>query len=280
MAKSFYKGQRLGTRPPCLLCMGPGEGAREQLHLPYGVSVWLCGAHRSAGFQRRRAGRDFVASLWRAWEAGGCLTRARSRALDAHRARLLDVRGPRSRPGSYAWPELRREAERRFAAGEPPWRVAQELRERARGGTARPPSARTLRRWFQEGRWLGDSGSAGRAAPPSAPAPAGPARNGRGYGAVVAGACGGVVVAGAGAAGTSAGGAVVSGTAPGAVVSGAVSVVVSGAVVAGAPSDPARAAALGGVEEGDGAVGDDRLAGDQVGDRERGDGHGEGGGRR
>jgi hypothetical protein len=137
--------------------MGPGEGERAELHLPYGVSVWLCGAHRSAAFQARRAGRDFVASLWRAWAAAGCLTRARSRALDAHRARLLvdPHHTTRQRPGSYSWPGLRREAEARFAAGEPPGRVARELRERARGGAAVPPSRRTLRRWFQEGRWLG-----------------------------------------------------------------------------------------------------------------------------
>ena len=66
MARSFYKGQRLGKRPPCLLCMGPGEGERAELHLPHGVSVWLCEAHRSAEFLERRAGRDFTASLWRA----------------------------------------------------------------------------------------------------------------------------------------------------------------------------------------------------------------------
>src|SRR5215510_9884167 len=111
MTTSLYKGPALGSKPPCLICMGPGEGDRAQLHLPYGVSVWLCGAHRSAEFQRRRAGRDFVASLMRAWAGAGCFTRARGRALDAHRARLLGAGPARPRPGSYAWPELRREAE-------------------------------------------------------------------------------------------------------------------------------------------------------------------------
>ncbi|HSI30644.1 MAG TPA: hypothetical protein VK951_04875, partial [Miltoncostaeaceae bacterium] len=88
--------------------MGPGEGERGQLHLPGGVSVWLCAAHRSPEFLRRRAGRDLAASLMRAWEAAGCMTRRRGRALDAHRARLAEPPG-RARPGSYAWPELRRE---------------------------------------------------------------------------------------------------------------------------------------------------------------------------
>jgi hypothetical protein len=142
MPRSLYKGPSLGKHPPCLICMGPGEGERAKLHLPFGVSVWLCGAHRSAEFQARRAGRDFVFSLWRAWQAAGCLTAARSRALDAHRARLVGPRAPRARPGSYAWPELRRQAEARFAAGEPPRLVARELRERAGAGQARPPSPR------------------------------------------------------------------------------------------------------------------------------------------
>jgi hypothetical protein len=48
MARSLYKGPSLGKSPPCLICMGPGEGKRGQLHLPGGVSVWLCAAHRSA----------------------------------------------------------------------------------------------------------------------------------------------------------------------------------------------------------------------------------------
>ena len=114
----------------------------------------------------RRAGRDFVASLMRAWDAAGCLTAARSRALDLHRVRLAGP-PPRSRPGSYAWPELRREAERRFAAGETPGRVIAELRERAGAGPAVPPSRRTMTRWFREGRWLsGGGGGGGRGLPP------------------------------------------------------------------------------------------------------------------
>jgi hypothetical protein len=150
--ESLYKGERLGKRPPCLICMGPGQGERQLLHLPGGVSVWLCGAHRSPEFLRRRAGRDFVLSVMRAWRAAGCMTRGRERALDLHRARLL---GPhrRSRPGSYAWPDLRREAERRFASGEPPARVIRELRARVAEGPARAPSRRTMLRWLAEGRW-------------------------------------------------------------------------------------------------------------------------------
>jgi hypothetical protein len=130
------------------------------------VSVWLCAWHRSPAFLERRAGRDLVVSLMRAWEAAGCLTQARHRALDVHRARLG---GPpaRARPGSYAWPALRREAERRFAAGEPPARVIGELRGRVAGGAAKAPSRRTMARWFSEGRWL--EGGGHRPGPPAPP---------------------------------------------------------------------------------------------------------------
>jgi hypothetical protein len=157
VAKSLYKGERLGKRPPCLICMGPGEGERGLLHLPGGVSVWLCGAHRSAGFLTRRAGRDLCVSLMRAWEAAGCMTRARHRALDAHLARVA-VAPARGRPGSYAWPRLRRQAERRFAAGEAPARVIGELLGGLPRGPATAPSRRTMLRWFREGRWSAATG--------------------------------------------------------------------------------------------------------------------------
>lgn len=117
MATSFYKARGMGSRPPCAICMGPGEGPRAELHLPCGVRVWLCEAHRSAEFQARRAGRDLMVSLMNVWQAAGCLTRRRARALDVHRARLTAAPPERPRPGSYAWPALRREAEAAFAAG-------------------------------------------------------------------------------------------------------------------------------------------------------------------
>ena len=99
MPKSFYKGEPLGSRPPCAICMGRGEGERAQLLLPGGVSVWLCAAHRSQAFQRSRAGRDFHVTLSYVWQAAGCLTARRRRALEVHRQRLLrQARGPAPRP--------------------------------------------------------------------------------------------------------------------------------------------------------------------------------------
>ena len=156
MAKSFYKGERLGSQPPCAICMGRGEGERAELTLPGGVRVWLCAAHRSEGFQRRRAGRDFWVSLRAVWAAAGCLTARRERALRVHRERLLRQAtgpAPRARPGSYSWPELRREAEALWAGGASVRLVIDRLRQRASRGPARPPSRTTMYRWHGEARW-------------------------------------------------------------------------------------------------------------------------------
>jgi hypothetical protein len=155
MTKSLYNGSPLGGKPPCLICMGPGEGERAQLHLPFGVSVWLCAAHRSDEFQRRRAGRDLVVSLSGAWQASGVMTRRRQRALEAHLARLTTgERGrPSRRPGSYSWPGLRAEAEARWAAGASARVVIDELRARHSRARAIVPARATMYRWFREARW-------------------------------------------------------------------------------------------------------------------------------
>jgi hypothetical protein len=129
------------------------------------VRVFLCPAHRDPAFVSARSGRDLVVSLMHVWAAADCLTQRRHAALDAQlrRVQAAPGRSPR-RPGSYAWPSLRREAEARFGAGERPAAVFAELRERHGGGTALVPSLRTMQRWFAEGRWL---------APPEADGPPG-----------------------------------------------------------------------------------------------------------
>ncbi len=139
----------------CALCAGPGSGPVAEHHLTHGVSVFLCEAHRHDGYQRRRGGRDFADELAGMWGASGNLTPRHRRALSAHLRRAVRTNvavGPL--PGSYSWPVLRAEAERRFAAGEPPRRVIYELRTRHTGGDAIVPSVRTMRRWFCEARWL------------------------------------------------------------------------------------------------------------------------------
>ena len=156
-------------QPVCALCAGPGTGGVVLHHLTHGVSVLLCEAHRSVGYLCREGGQDFAAELAGLWSSSGCLSGRHRSAIAAH-LRQVGARGAdrRSRPGSYSWPVLRGEAERRFAAGEPPRRVIYELRAHHAAGDAIVPSVRTMRRWFCEARWL----SAERpGAAPSAPPP-------------------------------------------------------------------------------------------------------------
>jgi hypothetical protein len=129
-----------------------GRGAGGAPSDPRGVGL----AVRSAS-QRRvpapRAGRDFVASLHAVWRAAGIRSKRHEAALSAHLARIRR-RPDRNQPGSYSWPGLRQEAERRFARGEHPRVVIDDLRRRHTGLPANVPSVRTMRRWFAQRRWL------------------------------------------------------------------------------------------------------------------------------
>jgi hypothetical protein len=107
----------------------------------------------------RESGRVFTLALGAAWEAAGALTVQRREALRAH-LRTVQSAGDPDKPGSYSWPTLRREAERRFAAGEAPAHVIDDLRRNHRDGPAMVPSVRTMRRWFVQGRWRSGTTSA------------------------------------------------------------------------------------------------------------------------
>src|ERR1700710_3015124 len=109
---SLYKAPGVPVKSPiCAICLDRTRGKTRERQLGYGVRIWLCATHHSVEFLRSNAGRDFVVTLWRVWEAQGCLTRSRSKALDAHLAAVSEAGraapGPRARPGSYAWPRLR-----------------------------------------------------------------------------------------------------------------------------------------------------------------------------
>jgi hypothetical protein len=139
----------------CALCVDRTRGRTIRLRLTHGITVWLCEAHASPEFQLRRSGRELAEALARCWEAGGCLTAARRRALAAHVALASgDSAAPRARPGSYAWPELRARAEAEWARGAPPLPTIRRLREEVAGGPVTPPSERTMQRWHRERRWV------------------------------------------------------------------------------------------------------------------------------
>ena len=141
----------IDERPPCAVCRARG---RRLHYMTHGVAVWLCDGHADDSYLRRDAGRAFVRRLAGSWAAVGALTARRVAALQTH-VRQGERAGSAPRlPGSYGWPELRREAEKRFAAGEDPNHVIDELRARHARGPARVPTARTMRRWFTDARWL------------------------------------------------------------------------------------------------------------------------------
>jgi hypothetical protein len=116
--------------------------------------VWLCEAHAGREFQTRRGGRDFVTTLAAVWTANECLTTARSKALAAHLDRQRGAAPQRPRPGSYAWPDLRRDVERDYAHGTTPHQAHAAAHARYADCPARPPSKRTIQRWHAQRRWL------------------------------------------------------------------------------------------------------------------------------
>jgi hypothetical protein len=156
MLATLYKARGPALKSEvCAICVERSRGKTVKVDLGRGVQVWLCQGHASDEFRRQRSGRDFVLTLHRLWSAHGCLTKPRSKALDDHLAAMhSEPPPPRHRPGSYAWANLRAEAERRFFQGEDPNRVIDELRARHGADYARVPTVRTMRRWYHERRWL------------------------------------------------------------------------------------------------------------------------------
>jgi hypothetical protein len=160
---SLYKCRGVPVKSPiCAICLDRTRGRTQLRELTHGVRLSLCEGHNSIEFLRSNGGRDFVVTLSRTWGAQGCLTRARSHALAAHLAalRALGTGNTRARPGSYAWPRLRREAERHFARGDSVIATIDRLRRRHALDHAKVPSIRTMRRWFSQGRWLRSPGRA------------------------------------------------------------------------------------------------------------------------
>jgi hypothetical protein len=151
---TLYKARGLSTKQPvCAICVDRTRGRTRPVTMGHGVKLWLCEGHASHEFQTRRGGRDFVRTLSGVWQASGCLTSARSRALGAHLASLRD-HPRRPRPGSYAWPELRQTVEAAYATGRKPVELAETIRARYATCPAHPPSRRTLERWHRQQRWL------------------------------------------------------------------------------------------------------------------------------
>jgi hypothetical protein len=152
---TLYKARHVPTKQPvCAICVDRTRGKTQRLQLTHRVTVWLCEDHASREFQTRRNGRDFVRTLHGVWKANDCLTRARDKALTAHLDQLRQPPPQRPRPGSYAWPDLRRTLERGYAEGTTPGQAHVAVQQRHGAGPARPPSRRTIQRWHAQRRWL------------------------------------------------------------------------------------------------------------------------------
>jgi hypothetical protein len=154
---SLYKCRGVPLKSPiCAICLDRTRGRTLVRELTHGVKLSLCQGHHSVEFMRRNAGRDFAVTLHRSWSAQGCLTRARSRALSTHLAavRAIGTCITRARPGSYAWPRLRQEAEHCFARGDNVLTTIARLREEHARDHANVPSIRSMQRWFSQCRWL------------------------------------------------------------------------------------------------------------------------------
>jgi hypothetical protein len=155
----IYKGRGKGPakHPRCICCF-PKSVAGQQVPLKRGVRIVLCADHRDPRFLRSRGGRDFLAATSALFRSLGLTGR---RYHDALVAFLDDVRNtrvatPRHRPGSYAWPDLRRDAEtawRHGATFEDGCRLVYTHQEPITT-RLRLPSLPTVRRWWRDKRWM------------------------------------------------------------------------------------------------------------------------------
>ncbi len=137
-------------RSLCAVCCAPRSTTPHLM--THGVVVHLCRAHGELSYLRRDGGRTFVQRLMELWSAHNALTCKRRSALRAHLTRVRAT-GTNDLPGSYGWKAQRAHAEARFAKGDRPSDVIDDVRDPARFPGC-PPSIRTVRRWLADGRWL------------------------------------------------------------------------------------------------------------------------------
>jgi len=154
-----YKGHGKGPMKAvrCAACF-PRSVAGQMIPMRYGVTIALCEDHRDPAFVRSRGGRDFLAALTTTFESLGFRGARYGKALRAFVGDVLAMGTPtpRHRPGSYAWPEQRRDAEAVWADGgsyhDGEAVVHAYFAEPVPG--MRAPSGHTIRRWWRDRRWL------------------------------------------------------------------------------------------------------------------------------
>ena len=138
-------------RYDCALCGRYTVGPTRRLGLGFGVSIHLCAVHGSARFLQRGGGRVAADALAEVFEAVGCLTPNRRKALEAHVRRCEPPPATgRHRPGAYGgYRDLYLEVVARRDAGEALADVLASIAVCPRPWGFGRPSARTVRRWWR-----------------------------------------------------------------------------------------------------------------------------------
>jgi hypothetical protein len=155
--KHRAKGQTKQHPGSCIACL-PNNVAGRDVRLRHGITLVLCEAHRTPGHVAGHGGEEFLRAISTLFHAMGIHSKRHHAAL---RAFVLDMchprrRGPeRPRPGSYAWPGRRQDAETVWSRAGSFEQGRQAARAPAPDPRSRAPTERTVRRWWQERRWLG-----------------------------------------------------------------------------------------------------------------------------
>jgi hypothetical protein len=156
-----YKGRGQGPtkQKRCVACF-PHSVAGEEVPLGHGVTIVLCADHRDVRFIQSRGGRDFLAAITTIFESLGLRDAKYARAVTRFVNQIRDRASPtpRRRPGSYAWAELRHAAERVWEAGgsyhDGEAAALIGFVEHRYPTAVKPPSPQTVRRWWQQRRWI------------------------------------------------------------------------------------------------------------------------------
>jgi hypothetical protein len=157
----IYKNRPKGFRKGDLSCLAcfPQNRPGQPVPLRYGVTLVLCASHRDPRFVAASSGRRFLAAIGALFHSLGLTAPHYHEALRAFVADMTDGRravGERCKPGSYAWPGRRQ-------AAEAVWSHGGSFEEGLAAALAeppdpdrrnRPPTSRTVRRWWQDRRWL------------------------------------------------------------------------------------------------------------------------------
>ena len=154
--KNKARGQTKKQPGSCIACW-PRNVAGQDVPLKHGVTLVLCSSHRTPEYVAEDSGRKFLSAISALFHSMGLRSARHHAALRAFVQEMTNPhrqRPQRPRPGSYAWPARRQDAETVWSRG---GSFLQGLAAALAGPPdrrARAPTDRTVRRWWQDRRWL------------------------------------------------------------------------------------------------------------------------------